>query len=139
MTSALDVIALTKSLDKFMKKIITIGLLLAVTSINSYAHDAERLSSLEKEIQEIKVRLSKLEPSAQVSAESKSTAISVEGWKFQKSWRTLSTGMSPSEVRSLLGEPQQIRGGNAAFWTYPNKGEVTFLGDSLYQWREPKW
>ena len=23
--------------------------------------------------------------------------------------------------------------------TYPNKGEVTFLGDSLYQWREPKW
>lgn len=139
MISALDVIALTKSLDKYMKKIITIGLLLAVTSINSFAHDAERLSSLEKEIQELKVRLSKLEPSAQVSVESKSTVISVEGWKIQKSWRTLSTGMSPSQVRSLLGEPQQIRGGNTAFWTYPNRGEVTFLGDSLYQWREPNW
>lgn len=122
-----------------MNKIITIGLLLAFTSISSFANDAQRLSALEKEVQEIKLRLSKLEPSTQVPVDSKSTATSGEGWKFQKSWRTLSTGMSPSDVRSLLGEPQQVRGGNATFWTYPNKGEVTFLGDSLYQWREPKW
>jgi hypothetical protein len=122
-----------------MKKIIATGLLLAVTSINSFAHDADRLSSLEREIQEIKIRLSKLEPSAQVSAESKSTSISVEGWKFQKSWRALATGVSPNEVRGLLGEPQQIKGGYLAIWIYPNKGEVTFMGDALYQWREPKW
>jgi hypothetical protein len=122
-----------------MKKIIATGLLLAVTSINSFAHDADRLSSLEREIQEIKIRLSKLEPSAQVSAESKSTSISVEGWKFQKGWRALATGVSPNEVRGLLGEPQQIKGGYLAIWIYPNKGEVTFMGDALYQWREPKW
>ena len=124
-----------------MKKIITIGLLLAFTSISSFASDAQRLSALEKEVQEIKLRLSKLESSNQVPADSKSTTATAtgDGWKYQKSWRTLTTGMSPNEVRHLLGEPQQVRGGNATFWTYPNKGEVTFLGDSLYQWREPKW
>lgn len=128
-----------------MKKIITIGLLLAFTSISSFASDAQRLSVLEKEVQEIKLRLSKLESSNQVPADSKSTTATAtatatgDGWKYQKSWRTLTTGMSPIDVRNLLGEPQQIRGGNVAYWTYPNKGEVTFLSDSLYQWREPKW
>lgn len=124
-----------------MKKVITFGLLLAFTSISSFASDGQRLSALEKEVQEIKLRLSKLESSNQVPADSKSTiaTATAEGWKHQKSWRTLTTGMSPNEVRNLLGEPQQVRGGNVTFWTYPNKGEVTFLGDSLYQWREPKW
>lgn len=124
-----------------MKKIIPIGLLLAFTSISSFASDVQRLSALEKEIQEIKLRLLKLESSNQVPADSKSTTATAtgEGWKHQKSWRTLSTGMSPNEVRNLLGDPQQVRGGNVTFWTYPNKGDVTFMGDTLHQWREPKW
>jgi hypothetical protein len=124
-----------------MKKIITIGLLLAVTSISSFASDAQRLSSLEKEVQEMKLRLSKLESSNQIPSDGKSTAATAtgEGWKYQKSWRILTTGMSPNEVRNLLGDPQQVRGGNVTFWTYPNKGEVIFMGDALYQWREPKW
>ena len=124
-----------------MKKIITIGLLLAFTSISSFASDAQRLSALEKEVQELKLRLSKLESSNQVPSDTKSTVATAtgEGWKYQKSWRTLTTGMSPNEVRNLLGDPQQVRGGNVTFWTYPNKGDVTFMGDILYQWREPKW
>ena len=124
-----------------MKKIITIGLLLAVTSISSFASDAQRLSALEKEVQEIKLRLSKLESSNQIPSDGKSTAATAtgEGWKYQKSWRALATGVSPNEVRGLLGEPQQIKGGYLAIWIYPNKGEVTFMGDALYQWREPKW
>jgi len=124
-----------------MKKIITIGLLLAFTSISSFASDAQRLSALEKEVQEIKLRLSKLESSNQAPADSKSTIATAtgEGWKHQKSWRTLSAGMSPNEVRNLLGDPQQVRGGNVTFWTYPNKGDVTFIGNTLQQWREPKW
>jgi hypothetical protein len=124
-----------------MKKIITIGMLLAVTSISSFASDAQRLSALEKEVQEIKLRLSKLESSNQVPSDSKSTTTTAtgEGWKYQKSWRTLTTGMSPNEVRNLLGDPQQVRGGKVTFWSYPNKGDVTFMDDALYQWREPKW
>jgi hypothetical protein len=124
-----------------MKKIITIGLLLAFTSISSFASDAQRLPDLEKEVQEIKLRLSKLESSNQAPADSKSTIATAtgEGWKHQKSWRTLSAGMSPNEVRNLLGDPQQVRGGNVTFWTYPNKGDVTFIGNTLQQWREPKW
>ena len=124
-----------------MKKIITIGLLLAFSSISSFASDTQRLSALEREVQEIKLRLSKLEPSNQVPADSKSTIATAtgEGWKHQKSWRNLSAGMNPNEVRNLLGDPQQVRGGNVTFWAYPNKGDVTFIGDSLYQWREPKW
>ncbi len=126
-----------------MKISIALGLLLAFTSIGSFASDAQRLATLEQEVQEIKLRLSKLESSNQVPADSKSTTATAtatgDGWKYQKSWRTLTTGMSPIDVRNLLGEPQQIRGGNVAYWTYPNKGEVTFLSDSLYQWQEAKW
>jgi hypothetical protein len=124
-----------------MKKIISIGFLLIFTSISSFASDAQRLFFLEKEVQEIKFRLSKLESSNQVRADSKSATATVagDGWKYQKSWRALTTGMNFIDVRNLLGEPQQVRGGNVAVWTYPNKGEVTFLSDSLYQWQEPKW
>jgi hypothetical protein len=124
-----------------MKKIITIGLLLAFISISSFASEAQRLSALEKEIQEIKLRLLKLESSNQVPADSKSTTATAtgEGWKHQKSWRTLSTGMSPSEVRGLLGEPQQIRGGTMTIWIYQNNGDVAFFRDALHAWREPKW
>jgi hypothetical protein len=124
-----------------MKKIITICLLFAFTSISSFASDTQRLSALEKEVQELNLRLSKLESSNQVQGDSKAATATAkgDGWKHQKSWRTLSAGMSPNEVRNLLGDPQQVRGGNVTFWTYPNKGDVTFMGDTLHQWREPKW
>ncbi len=122
-----------------MKKSVVIGLLSVATSFNSFAHDAERLNSLEKEVQELKLRLSNLETPTGRSVDSKKNTVSSDGWKFQINWRSLVTGMSPNEVRALLGEPQQIRGGNVAVWTYQNKGDVTFLGDTLYSWREPKW
>ncbi len=122
-----------------MKKIISVGLLFAAASMNSFAHDAERLNGLEKEILELKLRLSKLETQTSHSVDLKNAITSNDGWKFQKNWRSLSAGMSPNEVRGLLGEPQQIKGGNTALWTYSNRGEVIFLDNILHQWREPKW
>ncbi len=54
-----------------MKKSVVIGLLSVATSFNSFAHDAERLNSLEKEVQELKLRLSNLETPTGRSVDSK--------------------------------------------------------------------
>ncbi len=122
-----------------MKKIIAIGFVVSVVSFSAFAHDAERLTKLENEVQELKLKLSKLEMPTQAPVDSKSNVTSTDGWKSQKNWRNLTAGMSPSEVRGLLGEPQQIRGGTVTIWIYQNNGDVAFLKDGLHAWREPKW
>ena len=44
-----------------VKRIIVIGLLSLVVAFNSYAQDSDRIDQLEKEIQELKLRVLKLE------------------------------------------------------------------------------
>jgi len=36
--------------------------------------------------------------------------------------------MSEDDVRTLLGEPQRIYGGDVALWEYPDYGKVRFYG-----------
>jgi len=56
-------------------------------------------------------------------------------------WRKLKRGMTYSQVRSLLGEPLRISAGYTAFWYYAQSdysGYLTFSGDKLSSWKEPK-
>ena len=46
--------------------------------------------------------------------------------------------MKPSVVRSILGEPQKINGGQLAFWHYKKGGKVTFMNGKVYSWKEPE-
>ncbi len=111
---------------------------LVTTSFNAQANDSERISQLEKEVQEIKQRLSLLESPSASSNPRQIQSPPGEGWKLLSNWRKLNTGMSHEEVRSLLGEPQRINGGELAIWQYSNRGEVIFMRTKVYEWREPR-
>jgi len=58
------------------------------------------------------------------------------------SWRQLSKGMSPGQVRSILGEPAKISGGYFEHWYYNKsgnykEGSATFVDSQLDSWHEP--
>ena len=56
------------------------------------------------------------------------------------SWRQLSKGLSRDEVRTILGEPSRISGGDVEFWDYNqnySSGRLTFFRSRLYSWSEP--
>jgi hypothetical protein len=118
-----------------MKKLIIVAFF-SLVAFNSHANDGERISALEKEINAIKLRLAKVE-AVEVSASALPLATK-DGWKLLSNWRTLKTGMSPSEVRGILGEPHRIKGGEIATWYYQNGSSVTFMSDKAYSWTEPR-
>ena len=121
-----------------VKKIIVIGLLSLVVPFNSYANDSERIDKLEKEVRETKLRLQKLESLLSNTSKDQKPIISGEGWESLVNWRKLATGMSPSDVKNILGEPLRLNGGPFTFWYYQNNGNVVFHRETLYSWTEPR-
>lgn len=116
----------------------TVACLSLAAASSTYASDTDRITLLEKEVQELKLRVLKLEsPQADASKQPKPVATS-EGWKLLANWRSLKKGMSYDEVRAILGEPARIRGGNIAIWFYANRSDVTFYEDKLESWTEPR-
>jgi HD superfamily phosphodiesterase len=62
------------------------------------------------------------------------------GFEDIENWRRLKTGMTPSQVRAILGEPRRINGGYVSTWNYSNNithSHVTFVDDELSSWTEP--
>lgn len=97
-----------------VKTISFIGLLSLAFAFNANAHDGDRVAQMEREIQEIKLRLSKLEsllsnPSNPSHAQEPVT--SDDGWKSVTNWRKLYKDMSASDVRKILGEPHRVDSG----------------------------
>lgn len=122
----------------FLLRISAIGLALLTVTTTTLANDSDRITLLEKEVQELKLRLSNLEaPQASSSHRSKVVA-SKDGWKSLSNWRSLRKGMSQDDVRSILGEPEVVRAsGSFTYWNYSNS-EVTFHQERLYGWMEPR-
>ena len=116
-----------------------IGLALMTLSTISLADDSDRIKALEKEVQELKLRLSNLE-APQASPNNRSKAVATkDGWKSLVNWRSLKKGMSQDEVRSVMDEPATVRASGAlTFWYYPNRGNVTFYEERLDGWTEPR-
>lgn len=121
-----------------IKTIVLIGLLSLGVAFNTYANDSDRIDQLEKVVQELKLRISKLESLLSNSSESKGLAPSHEGWKSVGNWRKLTIDMSASDVQKILGEPQRVDGGNVARWFYENGGIVIFMDGKVFQWMEPR-
>jgi hypothetical protein len=114
------------------------ALVLVEISTTTLANDTDRIIQLEKEVEELRVRLSALENQAsQANNQTKTVSLS-DGWKYVKSWRSLKRGMSYTEVRQILGEPIRIDGGIHTYWKYRNDGVVWFYEDVLSSWTEPR-
>ena len=120
------------------KKITFIGFLLLAVAFNSYANDSDRVDQLEKEIQGIKLRLSKLESLPSNPSNAQEPVTSGDGWKSVKNWRKLTTDMGTSDVQKILGEPERLDGGAVASWYYQNGGIVTFINGKAFKWEEPR-
>ena len=116
---------------------LSLATLLVSVSIVSHASDSERITQLEREVQELKQRLSKIESTQQTQSKPIATN-STDGLKQINNWRSLKRGMSFDQVRALLGEPLSISGGRQTSWEYPNRGLVYFIEDSVSRWHEPR-
>jgi len=119
------------------KKII-IGAVALTISLSSYPADSDRITQLEKEVQELKVRISNLENPHSKTISSQKGVVTNDGWRSLANWRSLKNGMSYDEVRAILGEPFRIKGGDIAFWYYENRGDVTFYEHRVKSWSEPR-
>ena len=101
--------------------------------------------SLDDRIRELERRVDQLEkqaapPAASVSA-SKSLSSPSEGWRQRENWRSLKRGMTESDVRSILGEPQKIDTFPSwSNWRYPDGGSTRFTGQDgrLDGWSESR-
>ena len=123
--------------QRLMKNSLVVCLLLTF-SFGSMASDGDRITQLEKEVQELKTRLSTLESPLNKAVIQKSTVTS-EGWKNLANWRSLKKGSNYDEVRAILGEPERISvSGSLNDWFYSNRGNATFMNDTLYAWNEPR-
>ena len=111
---------------------------LSATTLSSFASDSARLSQLENEVNELRLRVQRLENSQPNANNQQKQVVANEGMKSFVNWRKLSRGMSYNEVRGILGEPLRIEGGGVAYWMYSNKGRVTFVRDTLSSWDEPQ-
>ena len=129
---------ISKSLTKSILAIAVVGALALTASFSAMASDSDRITRLEKEVQELKLRLANLEKPQANQALNQRPTPSAEGWKNLTSWRSLKKGMSYDDVRAILGEPARVRGGNITNWSYPNRSDVTFYEDKLDSWSEPR-
>ena len=111
---------------------------LSVATCTSFANDSQRISQLENEVNELKLRIQKLESFPPNTSNQQKQVVANEGAKTIANWRKLNRGMSYNDVRGLLGEPLRIEGGGVAFWMYSNNGRVTFVRDTLSSWNEPQ-
>jgi hypothetical protein len=88
-----------------------------------------RLESLIEELEQA-LRLAQLEAAAPTAAPPR-TAVQIladrHGWQRAESWRRLRLGLSPIEVRNLLGDPASIAVDPlTSVWVYPGGARVTF-------------
>lgn len=121
-----------------IKKITGICCLFVTVAYTANAQDADRTERLEKEVQEIKLRLSKLESLLSNTSKANERVTSGDGWKSVMNWRRLTTNMDYRDVQIMLGEPYRVDGGEIATWYYQNGSEVTFMQGKVFQWREPR-
>ena len=115
-----------------------IGFLSLAFAFNANAYGGGRVAQMEREIQEIKLRLSKLESLLSNPSNAQEPATSDDGWKSVMNWRKLYKEMSTSDVRKILGEPHRVDGGNLASWHYRNGGRIVFYEGKVDHWNEPR-
>tara|TARA_R110000782_G_scaffold191199_4_gene281046 strand:- start:709 stop:1080 length:372 start_codon:yes stop_codon:yes gene_type:complete len=120
------------------KPIIFLGFFAFSVAFNVHADDSARISRLEKQVQELTVRLSNLESQLNGQDEVQEFVANGDGWKSIANWRKLTTAMGYDDVERILGTPKRVDGGNVAHWYYPNGAKVVFIRGKAQSWSEPR-
>jgi hypothetical protein len=89
-----------------------------------------RANDLEQRVRELEA-LIRREPSAD-----RQVQVS-PNWRDILNWRRLRQGMTPDQVRALLGEPERVDAGVITFWHW-NEANAYFMGGKLEGWSEPR-
>ena len=99
--------------------------------------EVEEIEWMEREVQELKSRILKLEAKLTGIKTKGEPDISGDGWKTLSSWRKLKAGMYYESVKKILGSAHRIDGGIFAIWYYKNGGRVNFYDGGVTRWKEP--
>jgi hypothetical protein len=96
---------------------------------------AERIARLEAIVLSLEKRIAALEGAA---AQQQPSTIQVSpAWQDKSNWRSLKKGMTREKVRSILGEPADVRAsGPFEYWRW-GASSVTFHDERVYGWNEP--
>ena len=127
------------SKSKSLFKTCLIGSAIMAFTTGTFATDSDRITQLEKELRNLQLRLSNLESSKNSLSKSQPSAVTNENWKNLTIWRSLKIGITPDEVRTILGEPTRVEGGARAYWYYPRSGNLEFEDGKLRNWSEPRF
>jgi outer membrane protein assembly factor BamE (lipoprotein component of BamABCDE complex) len=97
----------------------------------------DRVRDLERRVEQLEKHFTQPASPANVS---KPTTIQRDGWRQRDNWRSLKRGMTPSDVRSFLGEPTSVNAfASFTIWQYPGGGRAQFGSDEkLDGWSEPR-
>lgn len=117
---------------------------LACIFIGALACTLASAQSLDDRVRELERRVEQLErqssqPNSPVVAP-KPASGQPDGWRQRENWRSLRRGMTESEVRSILGEPQKVDSYSSfSTWAYPGNGQAGFdRNGRLERWSEPR-
>jgi len=122
-----------------MSKLFTMALLPLCFLSAANAHEGDRVATLEREVRNLSQKVALLESALSENPPAETTDSVGGVAASQANWRTLVTGMSEAEVKSILGEPKKvISGGPVAGWSYEDHGSVEFFEGKLHSWSEPR-
>lgn len=124
---------------EMIERLVGIALCTLVCSAASAQSLDERVSELERRVERLERQAGAMPPTSPAGISRPNSGQS-DGWRQKENWRSLKRGMTQSDVRSILGEPSNVRS-NVAFtmWEYPAGGSVQFDSESerLEGWSEP--
>ena len=97
----------------------------------------DRARGLERRVEQLERQVA--QATSQVSTQ-KPVSNQTDGWRQRENWRSLRRGMTESDVRSFLGEPQNVDSFPSwSNWRYPDRGAARFDGNGrLDGWSEPR-
>lgn len=96
-----------------------------------------RIALLERTTTDLERRVLALEALIKVEPSASRKGSTPGNWRDLQNWRQLQLGMSPDEVRALLGEPERVEAGAVTHWFWAG-ANVYFMGGELSGWSEPK-
>lgn len=120
--------------EENMKRLALIGLMLT-SGVTVFPQELT-LPQLQQKLIELEQRVRVLEKALLAQRRTPADANNTQVPAGRAAWRRLQRGMSPAQIRRLLGEPERIFVlGNQTHWYY-SRGSVVFVNESLFAWNE---